>query len=70
MQVRWVDPFGSYLSQSSYRVHFGLGTAGKIDSVVVHWPGGEAQALAGLRPGRAYVVVEGEKPRAVGGKAP
>jgi hypothetical protein len=31
---------GSYLSASDKRVHFGLGTATRVDRLTVHWPSG------------------------------
>ncbi len=31
---------GSYASSSDPRVHFGLGSASKIDKLEIHWPGG------------------------------
>jgi hypothetical protein len=38
-QTRWVLAGDSFRSQSSGRVHFGLGAAQPV-SAVVHWPGG------------------------------
>ena len=32
-----------YLSQDDRRVHFGLGTAAKIDKLTVTWPSGTAR---------------------------
>ncbi|HEY1952890.1 MAG TPA: CRTAC1 family protein [Gemmatimonadaceae bacterium] len=43
--VRQVDPAGGYLAQSSKVVHFGLGDAQQVDSVVVRWPRGKLQTL-------------------------
>ena len=50
---------GSYLSQNDLRLHFGLGQATKIDSVVVHWPSGKVETLGGLVADRFYPVLEG-----------
>jgi hypothetical protein len=36
---------GSYMSASDKRVHFGLGKADKIESIVVRWPGGGQTVL-------------------------
>jgi len=36
---------GSYLSQSDLRLHFGLGTATRVDRIEVAWPGGGRQVL-------------------------
>lgn len=51
-----------YLSQSSTRLVFGLGTATKINSARVRWPGGDEQVLGGLEVGGRYRVVQGEDP--------
>ncbi len=40
---------GSYLSQNDLRLHFGLGSAAKIDSAEVRWPSGRVDQLAGLK---------------------
>ena len=34
---------GSYYSQNSFTLHFGLGTAKEVDRLEVRWPGGEVQ---------------------------
>jgi len=51
---------GSYLSQNDLRVHFGLGSADKVDRVEVRWPSGGTQVLQNLAPDRFYIVKEGE----------
>ncbi|HUF03705.1 MAG TPA: CRTAC1 family protein [Aridibacter sp.] len=53
----------SYLSVSDFRVHFGLGDAGKIDELTIHWPGGEQQTLRDVAGNKFYFVREGEAPR-------
>jgi hypothetical protein len=58
-QTRAVNPFGSFLSQSSYDVHFGLGDAERIERAQVRWPSGSTDELAGLETGRIYLVTEG-----------
>jgi hypothetical protein len=47
-----------YLSQDDGRLHFGLGAAGKVDKVVVHWPSGRAQTLEGAGVDRVVTVEE------------
>jgi len=37
---------GSYGSSSDRRLHFGLGTAAKVDKVEISWPDGEREAVA------------------------
>jgi len=51
---------GSYLSQNDLRVHFGLGTATKIDSLEIRWPSGQMEALKDLDVDRFYNVLEGK----------
>ena len=36
---------GSYYSQSSFTLHFGLGAASEVDSIEVRWPSGIVQAI-------------------------
>ncbi len=49
---------GSYLSQSDLRVHFGLGSANKIDRVEIDWPSGQVETLTGLETDKFYSVTE------------
>ena len=48
----------SFLSSEDPRLHFGLGTAGWVDTLEVSWPGGALQRFVGLNPNRYLVVVE------------
>ena len=48
-----------YLSQNSRYLQFGLGSSTQIDSVVVHWPGGEIESFQGLLIDNSVVLVEG-----------
>jgi hypothetical protein len=50
---------GSYLSQSDLRIHFGLGTAKKIDKVEVRWPSGSIETFSDLAGDQSYSVLEG-----------
>ena len=51
---------GSYLSQNDLRVHFGLGSATKIDKLEIHWPSGLVENLTNLAADRFYNVLEGK----------
>jgi hypothetical protein len=51
---------GSYLSQSDLRVHFGLGSATKVESVEIHWPSGATDTLSNLAADAFYAVLEGK----------
>lgn len=54
--VRHVTAGDGYLSQSSKWLHFGLGTSDKIEKLLVRWPGGQTQEVAGLRADQRYVL--------------
>ncbi|HEX3526076.1 MAG TPA: CRTAC1 family protein [Thermoanaerobaculia bacterium] len=43
--IREVNGGNGYASQSSKRVHVGLGTATRIDSLVVRWPSGRVESF-------------------------
>jgi enediyne biosynthesis protein E4 len=60
--VEWdeVRSGGSYLSQSDLRLHFGLGTHDKIDTVEIFWPSGKKDTLKNIATDRSYSVLEGE----------
>jgi hypothetical protein len=42
------------------RVHFGLGTATKIDSVEIRWPSGTTDVIKNLEAYKFYGVLEGK----------
>ena len=50
----------SYLSQSSRRIHIGLGAAERLDSLEVRWPSGHVDRLAGLAADGIWEILEGE----------
>jgi enediyne biosynthesis protein E4 len=51
---------GSYLSQNDLRIHFGLGSAQRVDKVEILWPQGKAETLTNLAADRSYYVKQGE----------
>lgn len=55
---RQVMPTRSYLSQSELPVTFGLGTASKVDSVEITWPGGAVQKVSPPPLNRLNVISE------------
>ena len=59
-QTEQIHSGGSYLSQHDLRVHFGLGTATKIDSVEIHWPSGAVDVIKDLGVDQFYSVLEGK----------
>jgi enediyne biosynthesis protein E4 len=59
-QTDQIHSGGSYLSQNDLRVHFGLGTSSKIDSVEIHWPSGTVDVLKDLAADQFYSILEGK----------
>jgi enediyne biosynthesis protein E4 len=51
---------GSYASSSDQRLHFGLGTATKVDKVEIQWPGGAWEQVTLPAVDRIYTIVEGK----------
>jgi hypothetical protein len=51
---------GSYLSQNDLRVHFGLGSATKIETLEIRWPSGAKDTVKDLPVDRFYAVLEGK----------
>ena len=58
-QVGEVRSGGSYLSQSDLRLHFGLGSASRIDKVEVIWPNGGSQVFENVVGDRFYHLKQG-----------
>jgi enediyne biosynthesis protein E4 len=59
-QTDQVRSGGSYLSQNDFRVHFGLGTATKIDNIEIRWPSGTTDVIKNLEADKFYDVLEGK----------
>jgi enediyne biosynthesis protein E4 len=59
-QTEEIHSGGSYLSQNDLRVHFGLGTATKIDKLEVRWPSGAVDVIKDLMADQFYGVLEGK----------
>ena len=57
-QVGFVNGGNGFASQSSLRVHFGLGQATQIERLEVAWPSGARQTFVNLQPDRIYAIVE------------
>jgi len=59
-QTEEIHSGGSYLSQSDLRVHFGLGTSTRIESLEIRWPSGKIETLKNLNADKIYSVLEGQ----------
>ncbi len=49
---------GSYLSQSSFRLHFGLGAARRVEKLEIRWPNGLVEEKLGLDGNRIHKFKE------------
>lgn len=54
---------GSYISQNDLRLHFGLGSAPRVDRVEIFWPGGSVEERTNLEANRVHVIKEGDAGR-------
>jgi enediyne biosynthesis protein E4 len=59
-QIRQRLGGGSYQSASDPRIHFGLGSPNRLESVEVRWPSGRVDRHRDVAAGRLYVVREGD----------
>jgi hypothetical protein len=58
-QTQEVRSGGGYISQSDFRLHFGLGTASKADAIEIRWPSGLVQRLENIDGNRIVKIREG-----------
>ena len=55
--LREVNGGNGYSSQSTFRLHFGLGTIDRIDEVEIRWPGGSTEILK-VRDGKPPLPID------------
>lgn len=58
-QHRWLDAATGYAGQNEPVIHFGLGTARRVDSLVVTWPSGITDRIGRVEGGQAFRLREG-----------
>jgi hypothetical protein len=49
----------SFLSQNDFRLHFGLGSAPKVDAITVYWPNGSVERFGGASADQTVQLKEG-----------
>jgi hypothetical protein len=59
-QYQEMQPVRGYLSSIEPVLHFGLGTAAKVDSLKIRWPGGKSQRLAEIPADQVLALKESE----------
>lgn len=58
-RLGFVNGGNGFASQSTHRVHFGLGSGAVMDQVEVRWPSGAKQVFKQLQADRIYRITEG-----------
>ena len=49
---------GSYYSQNSFTLHFGLGQAARVDGIEIRWPSGNVQKLGASAADQLLKITE------------
>jgi hypothetical protein len=57
-QVDEVRSGGSYLSHNDMRIHFGLGSASRVDRIRIRWPDGKTQEFPGMDADQFVTLTE------------
>jgi hypothetical protein len=57
-QVQEVSGGSGFCAQNQRRLHFGLGTNGAVDKVIVRWPSGKSQELSHPASNRVHKIEE------------
>ncbi|MCP4220993.1 MAG: CRTAC1 family protein, partial [bacterium] len=60
IQTRYMVSSSGYLSQSDYRLHFGLGKRKIVDKIEILWPTGKTETLKNIQSNRLLTITEGE----------
>ncbi|MDX1478687.1 MAG: FG-GAP-like repeat-containing protein [Saprospiraceae bacterium] len=60
VQTDWVYAGSGYVSQNSVRMHFGIGDATSVDSVVIHWSSGIHQVVEAPPVDQLSVIEEND----------
>ena len=57
--TRFMHTGSSYLSHSGTSVTFGLGESPEVDSLIIHWPGGEVDRFTDVAANQHIKIREG-----------
>ncbi len=60
MQIRYTQVPSSWQCQDNPYVHFGIGMATSVDSVVIHWPLGLKEVITDIEINQYHEIVEGQ----------
>ncbi|RLD76356.1 MAG: hypothetical protein DRJ15_15480, partial [Bacteroidetes bacterium] len=57
-QTREITPINGHLTWANFRVHFGLGDAEVIDTLIIRWPSGIVDTYFDVKSNRFYKAIE------------
>lgn len=60
-QTRHAVSSSGYLSQSDFRLHFGLGQHTKADKIDIRWPNGQVQTITDIKTNQLLTITESDK---------
>jgi hypothetical protein len=60
-QTRWRMSSSGYISQSDYRLHFGIGEHKIVESIEIRWPSGKTKILSNIKANQILKINEIEK---------
>lgn len=58
-QTREISSQSGYCGQNDMRVHFGLGDATLVDTLLIRWPSGQADTFLNVLPDQILTAIEG-----------
>lgn len=58
--MKEIQAGASYISQNDFRLHFGLGSNEKIESVEVRWSDGKIEKISGVKPDQIVIITQGK----------
>jgi hypothetical protein len=62
MQTREITPLSGHVTYNSTRVHFGLGDAEQVDTLIIRWPSGHVDKHVHVQANQIYQAIENEVP--------
>jgi enediyne biosynthesis protein E4 len=60
-QMREVSSQNTFNGMNMLDLHFGLGSAKKIDDIIIEWPSGRTDSYKNLNPNQTYNYIEGKE---------
>lgn len=60
-QTREITPINGHLSYANLRVHFGMGNANVIDTLIIRWPSGNVDTYLDVAANQFYRAIEDEE---------